>query len=220
MPTFPRTPRNRVSRLPDRARYDREAIYSIVDEALLCHVGFVEDGQPYVIPTLHARDGDAILLHGSVGSRLLRHLGAGNPASIAFTIVDGIVLARSVFHHSVNYRSAVVFGRGAPVEGEAERFRALERITERLAPGRWSEARRPNPRELAATAVARVAIETASAKVRAGPPKDDDEDLALPVWAGVLPVELDFGELLPDPALRAGVAAPGDLRDRFHRRGG
>ena len=219
MATFPETPRNRVSRLADRARYDREAIYPIVDEALVCHVGFVEGGQPYVIPTLHARDGDSVLLHGSVGSRLLRHLGDGNPASLAFTILDGIVLARSAFHHSVNYRSAVVFGRGARVETEADRLRALERITERLAPGRWSESRRPTARELAATGVVRVAIEAASAKVRAGPPKDDDEDLALPVWAGVVPVALSFGEPRPDPSLRAGIGMPAYLRERFLRRG-
>jgi nitroimidazol reductase NimA-like FMN-containing flavoprotein (pyridoxamine 5'-phosphate oxidase superfamily) len=218
MTTLPRTPQSRVGRLPDRGHYDRETIYPIVDEAPVCHVAFVEDGQPYVIPTLHARDGDAILLHGSVGSRLLRHLAAGNPASLAFTLVDGMVLARSVFHHSVNYRSAVVFGRGARVEGEAERLRALERLTERLAPGRWSEARLPNARELAATAVVRVAIEAASAKVRSGPPKDDEEDLALPVWAGVLPVALEFGEPVPDPSLRAGIAPPTGLRERF--RGG
>ncbi len=217
MSTFPRTPRNRVSRLADRARYDPEVIYPIVDEALVCHVGFAVEGQPYVIPTLHARDGDAILLHGSAGSRLLRHLEAGNAASLAFTLLDGIVLARSAFHHSVNYRSAVVFGRGARVEAEADRLRALERITERLAPGRWSEARRPSSRELAATGVVRVAIESASAKVRAGPPKDDEEDLALPVWAGVVPVALMFGEPVPDPALRGGIATPAGLRKRFSR---
>jgi len=150
---------------------------------------------------------------------MLRHLAAGNPASLAFTLLDGIVLARSVFHHSMNYRSAVVFGRGAPVEGEAERLRALERLTERLTPGRWSEARLPNARELAATAVVRVAIETASAKVRSGPPKDDEEDLALPVWAGVVPVAPAFGEPWPDPALRPGIAVPAGLRERFVRRG-
>jgi len=219
MSTFPRTPRNRVGRLPDRGHYDRETIYPIVDEALVCHVAFVEDGQPHVIPTLHARDGDAVLLHGSVGSRMLRHLAAGNPASLAFTLLDGVVLARSVFNHSMNYRSAVVFGRGALVEGEAERLRALEHLTERLTPGRWSEARLPNARELAATAVVRVAIETASAKVRSGPPKDDEEDLALPVWAGVVPVSLEFGEPVPDPALRPGIAMPAGLPKRFMRRG-
>jgi hypothetical protein len=218
--TFPRTPRNRVGRLPDRGRYDRETIYPIVDEALVCHVAFVEDGQPHVIPTLHAREGDAILLHGSVGSRMLRHLGAGNPASLAFTLLDGIVLARSVFNHSVNYRSAVVFGRGARVDGEAERLRALEHFTERLTPGRWSEARLPSARELAATAVVRVAIEAASAKVRSGPPEDDEEDLALPVWAGVLPVALAFGEPWPDPALRPGIAVPAHVRDRGRPKGG
>ncbi len=220
MSTFPSTPRNRVRRLPERASYDREAVYPIVDEALVCHVGFVQDGQPYVIPTLHARDADAILLHGSAGSRLLRHLGAGHPASIAFTLLDGIVLARSVFHHSVNYRSAVVFGRGTAVEDESQRLRALERITERLAPGRWAEARRPTARELAATGVVRLEIETASAKIRSGLPKDDEGDLALPVWAGVLPVALAFGAPQADPALRPGLALPGCVRDRSHPRGG
>jgi len=194
MTDYPPTDRTRVRRLPDRGHYDRETIYAILDEALVCHVAFVEDGRPFVIPTLHARVGDALLLHGAPASRLLKHLAAGGEVSVAATIADGLVLAKSVFHHSVNYRSVVLFGHGAPVEGDAAKLAALEAFTEKLLPGRWSEARVPNAAELKATAVIRVAIEEASAKIRTGGPKDDPEDLALDVWAGVIPLSLVRGE--------------------------
>jgi hypothetical protein len=194
MTDFTQTDRNRVRRLPDRGRYDRETIYAILDEALVCHVGFVQDGQPFVIPTLHARVGDALLLHGATTSRLLRHIAAGGEVSVAATLVDGLVLARSVFHHSVNYRSVVLFGKGELVEGDAGKLAALEAFTEKLLPGRWAEARPPNAAELKATAVIRIAIEEASAKVRTGGPKDDPEDLTLDVWAGVIPISLVRGE--------------------------
>jgi nitroimidazol reductase NimA-like FMN-containing flavoprotein (pyridoxamine 5'-phosphate oxidase superfamily) len=214
---FPETPRSRVTRLPDRGRHDRDLVFAIVDEALVCHVAFVQDQQPFAIPILHARDGDTILLHGSAAGRLLSHLGAGHPVAMAFTLVDGLVMARSAFHHSVNYRSAVVFGRGAPVEGEAEKAAALERFTERLLPGRWAEVRPPSRSELKGTAVVRIAIESASAKVRTGPPADDEEDLALPVWAGVLPAALRFGEPVADPKLAAGTPVSPSVLARARR---
>ncbi|HET9553595.1 MAG TPA: pyridoxamine 5'-phosphate oxidase family protein [Anaeromyxobacteraceae bacterium] len=218
MSEFPQTPRNRVERLRDRARYDRETIWPIVDEATICHVGFVENGQPFVIPTLHGRDGDAIVIHGAVASRLMQHVGAGHPVSLAMTLVDGLVLARSHFHHSINYRSAVLFGRGHLLTDERARLAALERIIERLVPGRWAEARPPNARELKATAVARIEVESASAKVRTGPPLDDEADLALPHWAGVLPLAEVAGAPEADPTLAPGVAVPASVRGRATRR--
>jgi nitroimidazol reductase NimA-like FMN-containing flavoprotein (pyridoxamine 5'-phosphate oxidase superfamily) len=211
-------PKSRVARLPDRGRYDRETLHAIVDEALVCHVAFVEDGQPYVIPTLHARDGDGVLLHGSAGSRMLRHAAAGHPLSLCFTLLDGLVLARSAMHHSVNYRSAVLFGRGAEVTGEGERMRALALLTDRIVPGRWAEVRPPDARELKATLVVRVAVESASAKVRSGPPKDDEADYALPIWAGVVPVVRGFGAPEPDARLAPGAPLPACL-DELARRG-
>ena len=210
---FPKTARNKVKRHPERGQYDRAAIYPIVDEGLICHVGFIQDEQPFVIPTLHAREGDTILLHGARGSRLLRHAESGGALCITITLVDGIVLARSAFSHSINYRSAVIFGRGAPIAGEAARLRALELFTERLIPGRWREARPPSAVELKQTAIVAVAIESASAKVRAGPPKDAADDLDLPVWAGVLPLRQVAGAPLADPQLDAGIEVPGYIRD-------
>jgi nitroimidazol reductase NimA-like FMN-containing flavoprotein (pyridoxamine 5'-phosphate oxidase superfamily) len=186
---FARTDRNRIKRLPKRGQYDRETIYQILNEALICHVGFVDKGQPYVIPINFARVGDSIVLHGAKASRLLKHVEAGHPICVEATIVDGLVLARSVFHHSINYRSVVVFGKGRLVEDEQEKLAALRAVTEHLIPGRWQEARLPNRKELNATSVVSINIEEASAKVRVGPPVDEEEDYALPVWAGVLPLQ-------------------------------
>lgn len=199
MTEYARTARNKVRRHPERGAYDSAAIDPIVDGALLCHVGFVVEGQPFVIPTLHARDGDTILLHGAAGSRLLKHAATGAPLCITVTHLDGLVLARSVFNHSINYRSAVLFGVGQVVDDPAEKLDALLRFTERLLPGRWDDAREPTAKEIRATGVVAVTIESASAKVRGGPPIDDEEDLALPVWAGVLPVTERFGTPLPAP---------------------
>lgn len=210
MSSFDRTPVNQVKRLPDRGKYDRESVYSIIDEALICHVAFVQDGRPFIIPTLHAREGDAILLHGATTSRLMQHVAAGNEVAISMTLVDGLVLARSVSHHSANYRSAVVFGRGELVPDEGK-MAALALLTERLLPGRWDDARQPNENELKATAVVRVPISLASAKVRTGPPGDDDEDLALPVWAGVIPTRTAFMTPEPAPNLAADTPVPGYL---------
>ncbi len=208
MTAFEQERRNKVQRLPARGQYEREEVYRIVDDALICHVGFVIDGQPFVIPTLHARDGDTLLLHGSSASRLMKHAGAGGALCITVTQVDGIVLARSIFNHSINYRSAVLFGRGQLVTAPEEKLAALACFTERLLPGRWDDAREPNRKELKATAVVAVPIDSASAKVRVGPPKDDEEDLALPVWAGVLPLGQSYGEPLADPGAAAELPLP------------
>ena len=189
MTHFTRTERNRVKRLPKRGHYDRETIHRILDEALICHVAFVEKGQPYVIPINFARMGDHIVLHGAKASRLLKHIEAGHPICVEVTIVDGLVLARSVFHHSVNYRSVVVFGQGRLIEDQQEKLDALQAVTEHLIPGRWQEARLPNRKELNATSVVSINIDEASAKVRVGPPVDEQEDYALPVWAGILPLQ-------------------------------
>lgn len=207
MTEFSQTDKNRVRRVPNRGAYDKATIYPIVDAALICHVGLVQDGEPVVIPTLHARRGDEILLHGATTSRLIQVAAAGQPLCLTMTLVDGLVLARSVFHHSVNYRSAVIFGRGRLVP-DAEKLDYLAHFTEKLLPGRWDDVRAPNTAEFKATAVVTVTIESASAKVRTGPPKDDEEDYALPVWAGVLPIHQTFGELVADPQLQEGIAVP------------
>jgi len=179
----------RVKREPQRARYDRETLEAILDEALLCHIGFEVDGRPYVIPTLHARVGDTLYVHGSSASRMLRHAGSGAPVCVTVTLFDGLVLAKSVFNHSVNYRSAVVFGTATVVEGDEKR-EALRALTQQLAPGRWDEARQPTEQELKATWILALPLSEASAKVRTGGPEDEPEDVDLPVWAGVVPVHL------------------------------
>jgi nitroimidazol reductase NimA-like FMN-containing flavoprotein (pyridoxamine 5'-phosphate oxidase superfamily) len=178
-----------VKRLPERGHYDRATIDAILDEALVCHLGFVVDDQPYVIPTLHARVGDTLYLHGSAASRTLRHLAGGPRVCVTVTLLDGLVLARSVFHHSMNYRSVVLLGTATLVPDDEKRD-ALHAITEQLAPGRWDEARQPTAKELKGTSILRLQIEEASAKIRSGPPSDDPEDEELPVWAGVVPVHL------------------------------
>jgi uncharacterized protein len=193
-----RPPHLRVTRMPKRAAYDRPTIDAILDEALISHVGFVHDGRPAVIPTLHARLGDEVLIHGSAASRMLRALASGIDLCLTTTLIDGLVLARSAFHHSVNYRSVVLYGTAHLVEDPAERERALEAFTERLMPGRWADVRRPTPKELKATTVLRLPIEEGSAKVRSGPPIDDEPDYALDVWAGVVPLTLTRGEPAPD----------------------
>ena len=201
MDDFARTERNKVKRLPQRAQYDRETIYRIIDEAPISHVGFTQEDQPVVIPMLHARIDDTLYFHGAHASRLLKLIGAGHPMSVAFTLLDGLVLARSVFHHSVNYRSAVVFGTGKLVESDEEKLIALEALTEHIAPGRWADARQPNRKELDATTVIALRIESASAKIRTGPPVDDEADYALPVWAGVVPLHLQALGPIDDPKL-------------------
>ncbi len=198
--------RSRVRRAPKRADYDRPTIDAILDEALVAHLGFVADGQPFVIPTLHARVGDEVLIHGSAASRMVTLLGAGMPACLTVTLIDGLVLARSAFHHSMNYRSVVVLGTARFVEGPEERERALEAFTDKLLPGRWDEVRRPTRQELKGTRVLALPLTEASAKVRTGPPVDDEDDYDMDVWAGVVPLELTRGPLQPDDRLRDGIA--------------
>jgi len=205
--------RARVRRLPERGRYDREAIDAVLDAALVAHLGFVSDGQPYVIPTLHARVGDEVYVHGSSASRTLRALGEGIPACLTVTLLDGIVFARSVFEHSLNYRSVVVLGTATPVVQRDEKLAALEAFTEKLLPGRWAEARPPTAKELKATAVLRLPLDEASAKIRDGGPEDGDTpDAELDVWAGHLPLAVTALDPVPDPALRPGIPVPPALR--------
>ncbi len=213
---FPQTPQNTVHRLPKRAHYDTETIYAILDEGLIGHVAFTDGDQPVVIPTLYGRSGDTIYLHGAKASRMLKQIEAGHPISMGVTLVDGIVFARSVFHHSINYRSVVLFGHGSLVEEAEAKLHALEVLTEHIARGRWAEARRPTTKELNATSVIAVQIESASAKVRSGPPIDDEDDYALPVWAGVLPLAMQAGHPENDPRLNAGIDAP-DLIRYYYR---
>lgn len=208
MTQFTKSEKNRIRRLPKRGKYDRATIYRILDEALICHVGFAEKGQPYVIPINFARVGDSLVLHGAKASRLLKHIEAGQPICIEATIVDGLVLARSVFNHSVNYRSVMLFGKGHPVEGEQEKLSALEAITEHLLPGRWREARSPSHKELNATRVVSIKIDEASAKIRVGPPVDDEKDYTLPIWAGVLPLQEQALPPVRDDLLRQDVLLP------------
>jgi nitroimidazol reductase NimA-like FMN-containing flavoprotein (pyridoxamine 5'-phosphate oxidase superfamily) len=213
MSEFPKTDLNRINRKPARGQYDRDTIYPILAEALICYVGFVDDGQPVVIPTLHARVGDTLYLHGAPASRMLKILESGEPVCVTTALVDGIVFARSVFSHSINYRSVVLFGRGRPVETDEEKLCALEAITEQVSRGRWADARRPTQKELDATRVVAVEIESASAKVRSGPPADEAEDYELPVWAGVLPLSLQAGLPIPDDRLQDGVQTPDYVAD-------
>ena len=219
MPSLTPTPRTTVRRLPDRGSYDRALIDSVLDEALVCHVGFSAEGQPYVLPMNFARMGDAIYFHGSVASRLLCALQRGTPVCATVTLLDGLVLARSAFHHSMNYRSAVVMGAARRVEDEEEREHALHLIVDHVVPGRSATLRAASRKELAATSVLAVSLGEASVKVRTGPPGDEPEDLDLPVWAGVVPMTMSFGEPQPDPALRPGITPPGHIRARVESGG-
>lgn len=200
--------RLKTTRKPKQASYDRETIDAILDEALVSHVAFVRDGHPVVIPTLHARDGDRLYLHGSAAGKMLRALAEGIDLCIAVTLLDGLVLARSAFEQNVNYRSAVLFGTATPVEGEEAKLAALATLTESLIPGRWAECRQPSRQELKGTMVLEMAIDEASAKVRQGGPTDDPDDLSLPHWAGVVPRRVVWGPPLAEPDLNPDVAVP------------
>lgn len=202
------TERTRVVREAHRGHYDRDTIYKILDQGFVCHVGFAVDGQPYVIPTLYARIGDAIYFHGSAASRMLKALDAGVPACITVTLVDGIVLARSVFSHSMNYRSVVALGQATAVRDPAEKLKALHAFTEKLIPGRWKDARQPNEQELRATSILRMPLAEVSAKVRTGPPLDDEPDYALPIWAGVVPLRLAAGVPVRDERCDPALPVP------------
>ena len=198
MSQFTPTDRTQVKRLPKRGHYERETVYSILDTAFVCHVGFSVDGQPFVIPTNFGRSGDTLYLHGSAASRMLKTLSGGVPVCVTVTHVDGLVLARSAFHHSVNYRSVMILGKAQLVEERAEKMEALRIFTEHVMKGRWNDVRIPTEQELKATTVLSVVLEEVSAKVRTGGPIDDEPDYALPVWAGVLPLETVAKTPLPD----------------------
>lgn len=206
--TIPPSDRTRVVREPERGVYDREAIYKILDEAFVCHVGFSMDGQPYVIPTLFARVGDALYFHGSAASRMLRNLSDGIPVCVTVTLTDGFVLARSVFNHSMNYRSVVALGKATRVDEPQGKFEAFHAFTEKILPGRWSEARQPNEKEQKATSILRLPLTEVSAKVRTGPPIDDDPDYDLHVWAGVIPVHLAFDSPVRDEKCDPAIPVP------------
>ncbi len=200
------TSRTQVERLPERGHYDRETICAILDQSFLCHVGFVVDGQPFVIPTGFGRSGDTLYIHGSSASRMLRNLSGGIPVCVTVTLLDGLVVARSLFHSSMNYRSVVILGTAKPVLEPAEKLRALHAVSDQIFPGRWADARQPNEQELKATSVLAIPLAEASAKIRVGPPKDEKEDYALPIWAGIVPLRVTAGAPEPDPALPAEVA--------------
>ena len=206
------SPRTRITREPERAVYDRAAAYQILDEGFICHVGFVMDNQPFVIPTGYGRSGDNLYIHGSAASRMLRNLDQGIAACVTVTLLDGLVLARSIFNHSMNYRSVVVLGTAVAVEDPAEKLRALRALSEHILPGRWEESRQPNERELKATLVMRLPITEFSAKVRTGPPIDNDEDYSFPTWAGVVPLRTVAGSAINDPRLDPKTRVPDHVR--------
>lgn len=205
------TDRTKVKRLPARGAYDRETIYSILDEAFICHVGFNVDRQPYVIPTGFARIGDDLYIHGSSASRMLRSLAQVIDVCVTVTLIDGLVLARSAFHHSMNYRSVVILGRALLVDDPEEKYEALEAFTEHIIPGRWADIRWPNELEMKATSVLKLPIAEASAKIRTGDPKDDEEDYEMNIWAGVLPLNTVPGPPVPDSRLNGGIEVPGHV---------
>ena len=200
-PTQMPTPRTRLVREAERGVYDRETAYRILDEGFLCHVGFVADSQPFVIPTSYGRKDDRLYIHGSAASRMLRQMKEGVPVCVTVTLLDGLVLARSIFNHSMNYRSVVILGKATPVDDPLEKVEALRLLSEHIIPGRWADARQPNERELKATLVMRVPIEEFSAKVRTGPPIDDEDDYSFPTWAGVVPLETVSRPPINDPRL-------------------
>ncbi len=206
--SFTPSERTRVVREPQRGVYDRETVYKILDEGLVCHVGFSVEGQPFVIPTLFARIGDAIYFHGSAASRMLRGVSEGANVCVTVTLTDGIVLARSVFNHSMNYRSVVALGKATLVEAPQEKLEALRAFTEKILPGRWDDARQPNEKELKATSILRLPLTEASAKVRVGPPEDDAPDYALPIWAGVIPLGVVAGAPIRDERCDLGIPLP------------
>lgn len=211
--TFPQTDRTKLKWLPRRGHFDRETVYGILDEGFICHVGFAPGGQPVVIPTGYARVDDKLYIHGSQASRMLRTLAGGVDACVTVTIIDGLVLARSAFHHSINYRSVVIFGRATLIEDREEKYTALVALSEHIIRGRWNDVREPTEQEMKATTVLEMPLVEASAKIRTGPPIDDEEDYALPVWAGVVPLKLEAGEPVPDPRLSAEIRVPDYARD-------
>ena len=212
MKTYPISNRNRVKRISNNSDYSKETVHAIIDEALFCHLGIIHDGKPVVIPTIHARMGDHIVFHGSNASRLLK-ISNNNEICVTITLLDGLVMARSLFNSSMNYRSAVIFGKGEIIKDHNERMAAFKSITDHIAPGRWDDARQPNNSELKQTSVVRMPIDEASAKISVGPPEDEDEDYALDYWAGVIPINQTYGEPESDPILQEGITIPGYLKN-------
>jgi nitroimidazol reductase NimA-like FMN-containing flavoprotein (pyridoxamine 5'-phosphate oxidase superfamily) len=208
METFVPTDRTTLKRLPKRGHFDRDVVYKILDEAFICHVGFIVDSQPVVIPTAYARVDDTVYIHGSAASRMLRTVEEGVDVCVTVTLVDGLVLARSAFHHSMNYRSVVIFGRALGVEDPREKFEALRSFTQHVVPNRWADVREPTDSELKATIVLSLPLIEASAKVRTGPPLDDEADYELPVWAGEIPLRLVAAAPVADPRLMPGIEPP------------
>src|SRR5439155_16242274 len=217
MSTFTPTARTQVKRLPKRGAYDRETVFKILDEAFVCHVGFVVEGQPYVIPTNYGRVGETLYLHGSAASRMLRTLSEGIPVCVTVTLTDGLVLARSAFHHSANYRSVMVLGTARLVTDSGEKMEALRLFTEHIMKGRWDDIRWPTEQEMKGTTVLALPLDEVSAKIRTGGPVDDEEDYSLPVWAGVLPLPVVPAEPIADTRLKAGTEVPVYMKD--YRRG-
>ncbi len=211
--SYPKTLRSTLKRIADRGLYDKDAVHAVLDAGLIAHVGIAPEGQPVVIPVLYARMGEEIIFHGAKASRLLKYVQAGGEVCVTVTLLDGLVLARSLFEHSMNYRSVVAFGKGRLIEDAAEKMEALRLISEQMLPGRWDDARQPTEKELNATTVVAVKIEEATAKIRTGGPEDNEEDYALPVWAGELPFRTVAGEPVPDGRLGEGVEVPAYVRN-------
>lgn len=212
------TPRTRVIREPQRAVYDRDVVNRILDDGFICHVGFIIDGQPFVIPTSYGRHDDVLYIHGSAASRMLRYASSGIPVCVTVTLLDGLVLARSIFNHSMNYRSVVILGTATAIEDRDQKLAALRLLSEHLVPGRWRDARQPNEKELKATTIIRVLIREFSAKVREGGVIDDEEDYAFPVWAGVLPLNVVPGDPIGDSRLLEGIEIPDYARNYSRRK--
>jgi nitroimidazol reductase NimA-like FMN-containing flavoprotein (pyridoxamine 5'-phosphate oxidase superfamily) len=217
MDQTPPSERARVRRLPERGAYDKDTVYSILDEGLVCHVGFVVEDQPFVVPMTYARAGDKLIIHGARSSRLMRALEKGADVSVAVTLIDGLVLARSPFNHSMNYRSVVIFGRTCPIDTVDAKLAALRAFFAHVIPGRWADVREPTRKELEQTALVELSLDEASAKVRSGPPGDDDDGQDLSVWTGLIPLELDPRPPVDDPGLPGGVPRP-DYVSRYSRR--
>src|SRR6202165_4026636 len=217
MEKLPQTPRTTLKRLPQRGNYDRELINQILDEGFICHVGFAVDGQPFIIPTGYARVGDSLIIHGSQASRMLRTLAQGIEVCVTVTLIDGLVLARSVFNHSINYRSVVALGKATLVDEAEEKLAALRAFTEKILPGRWNDARQPNEKELKATSILRLPLSEVSAKMRTGDVQDDEPDYPLPVWAGVLPLRLTASAPIRDSRCDPDLPVPASVAN-FDRR--
>ena len=214
------TGRTLIGRMPERGFYDRKTLHSILDAGIVCHLGFSVEDRSFVIPTTYARRGDSVLFHGAPAARLFRQMETGREICLSVTLIDGLVLARSVFHHSLNYRSVVMFGAASEIAGLEEKREALQAITDHLAPNRWNEARKPTDGEVRATSVFSLPISEGSAKIREGPPVDLEEDMGYPVWAGCIPFRTVFGPAEPDPALFPGVPLPALLdHPRFDKNG-